>query len=38
VEAVELLPHGQLAVLPGHKHMDLMRSELVAPIVEAFLA
>jgi pimeloyl-ACP methyl ester carboxylesterase len=37
VEAVELLPHGQLAVLPGHTHMDLSRSELVAPIVEAFL-
>jgi pimeloyl-ACP methyl ester carboxylesterase len=38
VEAYELLPQGQLAVLPNHKHMDLMRSELVAPVVEAFLA
>ncbi len=35
-EAVELLPHGQLAVLPGTKHMDMTRSELVAPVVEAF--
>jgi pimeloyl-ACP methyl ester carboxylesterase len=38
VEAVELLPQGQLAVLPDTKHMDLARSELVAPIVERFLA
>ncbi|MCU1484064.1 MAG: alpha/beta hydrolase [Actinomycetia bacterium] len=37
VEAVGLLPHGQLAVLPGHTHMDLSRSELVAPVVEVFL-
>ena len=37
VEAVGLLPHGQLAVLPDHTHMDLGRSELVAPIVERFL-
>ena len=36
-EAVELLPHGQLAVLPGTTHMDMTRSELVAPVVEAFL-
>jgi pimeloyl-ACP methyl ester carboxylesterase len=38
VEAYELLPQGQLAVLPNHKHMDLMRSELVGPVVERFLA
>jgi len=37
VEAAELLPHGQLGVLPGTTHMDMIRSELVAPIVEAFL-
>jgi len=37
-EAVELLPQGQLAVLPGTTHMHMTRSELVAPIVESFLA
>ena len=26
VEAVELLPHGQLAVLPGTTHMGMTRS------------
>ena len=36
-EAAELLPQGQLAVLPGTTHMDMTRSELVAPVVEAFL-
>jgi pimeloyl-ACP methyl ester carboxylesterase len=36
-EAAELLPRGQLAVLPGTTHMDMTRSELVAPVVEAFL-
>ncbi len=36
-EAAELLPHGQLAVLPGTTHMDISRSELVAPVVETFL-
>jgi pimeloyl-ACP methyl ester carboxylesterase len=36
-EAVDLLPHGQLAVLPGTTHMDMTRSDLVAPVVEAFL-
>ena len=36
-EAAELLPQGQLAVLPGTTHMALTSSKLVAPIVEAFL-
>ncbi len=36
-EAAELMPHGQLAVLPGTTHMDMTRSELVAAVVEAFL-
>src|SRR5579862_6359455 len=36
-EAAELLPHGQLAVLPGTTHMDMITSELVVPVVEAFL-
>jgi pimeloyl-ACP methyl ester carboxylesterase len=36
-QAAELIPHGQLAVLPGTTHMDMTRSELVAPVVEAFL-
>jgi pimeloyl-ACP methyl ester carboxylesterase len=35
--AAQLLSHGQLAVLPGTTHMDMTRSELVAPVVEAFL-
>lgn len=38
VEAVELLPQGRLAVLPATTHMHMTRSELVAPIVESFLA
>ncbi len=37
VDAVDLLPHGQLAVLPGTTHMGMTRSTLVAPVVEAFL-
>lgn len=37
-EAVRLLPLGQLAVLPGTTHMDLTRSTLLAPVIEAFLA
>ncbi len=36
-EAAELMPQGQLAVLPGTTHMDITRSELIAPVVEAFL-
>jgi pimeloyl-ACP methyl ester carboxylesterase len=40
VEAVELLPHGQLAVLPGTTHMDMTRSPeqmlaLVVPFLDA---
>src|SRR6478735_4929459 len=37
-EMAELLPHGQLAVLPATTHMGMTRSDLVAPVVEAFLA
>lgn len=37
VEAVGLLPLGQLAVLPSTTHMGMTRSTLVAPVVEAFL-
>ena len=33
VSTVELLPYGQVAVLPGTTHMDLTRSELVVPVV-----
>ncbi len=36
-EAAALLPHGQLAVLPGTTHIDLTRSELVPAVVETFL-
>ena len=36
-EAAELMPRGQLAVLPGTTHMGMTRSELIAPVVEAFL-
>jgi hypothetical protein len=35
--AAELMPRGQLAVLPGTTHMDLTRSPLVAAVVERFL-
>ena len=35
--AMRLLPQGQLAVLPGTTHMGLIRSVLLAPIIEAFL-
>ncbi len=37
VEAAELLPHGQLAVLPGTTHIDMTTSELVPAVVETFL-
>jgi pimeloyl-ACP methyl ester carboxylesterase len=37
-ETMRLLPQGQLAVLPGTTHMDLTRSTLLAPVIEAFLA
>jgi pimeloyl-ACP methyl ester carboxylesterase len=36
-EAAELLPHGQLAVLPGTTHIGMTRSALVVPVVEGFL-
>lgn len=35
--SVELLPYGQLAVLPGTTHMGIIRSELIVPLVERFL-
>lgn len=38
VEAAELLPHGQLAVLPGTTHMDMTRSpERILAMVVPFL-
>jgi pimeloyl-ACP methyl ester carboxylesterase len=37
VEAAELLPESQLAVLPGTTHIDLTRSELAAAVVVDFL-
>jgi pimeloyl-ACP methyl ester carboxylesterase len=38
VEAAELLPHGQLAVLPGTAHMDMTRSpERILAMVVPFL-
>jgi pimeloyl-ACP methyl ester carboxylesterase len=38
VEAAELLPQGQLAVLPGTTHMDMTRSpERVLAMVVPFL-
>ena len=36
-ETMRLLPHGQLAVLPGTTHMDLTRTALLASVIEAFL-
>jgi pimeloyl-ACP methyl ester carboxylesterase len=36
-QASELMPHGQLAVLPGTTHMDMTRSGFVAPVVDTFL-
>jgi pimeloyl-ACP methyl ester carboxylesterase len=36
-EAAELLPRGQLAVLPKTTHIDLTRSKLVPAVVEVFL-
>jgi len=36
-EAADLLPRGQLAVLPGTTHLDLTRNELLTPVVESFL-
>ncbi len=36
-EAAELMPLGQLAVLPGTTHMDMTRSGLIGPLVESFL-
>ncbi len=35
--AAELLPRGQLAVLPGTTHMDMTRNGLVGAVVESFL-
>jgi pimeloyl-ACP methyl ester carboxylesterase len=38
VEAAELLPHGQLAVLPGTTHMDMTRSpERILAMIVPFL-
>jgi pimeloyl-ACP methyl ester carboxylesterase len=38
VEMFRLLPHGQLAILPGTDHMQLIgRKELLIPIIRSFL-
>jgi pimeloyl-ACP methyl ester carboxylesterase len=37
-ETAQLIPGGQLAVLPGTTHMDLTQSELIDPVVGAFLS
>ncbi|HEY3831033.1 MAG TPA: alpha/beta fold hydrolase [Acidimicrobiia bacterium] len=37
-ETMQLLPLGQLAVLPGTTHMGVTRSALLAPVIETFLA
>lgn len=37
-ETAQLIPGGQLAVLPGTTHMDLTQSELIGPVVGAFLS
>jgi pimeloyl-ACP methyl ester carboxylesterase len=36
-KTVELLARGQLVVLPGTTHMDMIRSPWILPMVEAFL-
>jgi len=36
-EAADLLPQGQLAVLPGTTHMGVSRSGLVPGVVDSFL-
>ncbi len=37
VEMKQLLPNAQLAVLPGTKHLQVIRPDLVLPMVTAFL-
>ena len=38
VELFRLLPHAQLAVLPGTEHMDIpSRTEMLVPMIERFL-
>jgi len=36
-ETAELLPQGQLAVLPDHSHMDMIGSDLVTQVAKRFL-
>ncbi|WP_211282158.1 alpha/beta fold hydrolase [Diaminobutyricimonas aerilata] len=38
VEMKESVPDGQLAILPGTKHLEVIRPDLVLPMVSAFLA
>lgn len=37
VQMKQLLPNAQLAILPGTKHMNVIRPDLVLPMVTAFL-
>ncbi|NEE00835.1 alpha/beta fold hydrolase [Phytoactinopolyspora halotolerans] len=37
VEMKQLLPNAQLAILPGTKHLQVIRPDLVLPMVSAFL-
>jgi pimeloyl-ACP methyl ester carboxylesterase len=37
VEMKHLVPNAQLAILPGTKHMQVLRPDIVLPIVTAFL-
>jgi pimeloyl-ACP methyl ester carboxylesterase len=37
VEMKQLVPNAQLAILPGTKHMNVIRPDLVLPMVTAFL-
>ncbi|MGI5289244.1 alpha/beta fold hydrolase [Nonomuraea polychroma] len=37
VEMKQLLPNAQLAILPGTKHLQVIRPDLVLPMVTAFL-
>jgi hypothetical protein len=38
VALFRLLPHAQLAILPGTEHMDIpSRTDVLVPMIEAFL-
>jgi pimeloyl-ACP methyl ester carboxylesterase len=38
VEMKRMLPHGQLAILPGTDHMNIMHNSLLASLIETFLS